>query len=450
MKKVRIGCGSSWSRDRLQPAKELVLNGQLDYICFDAMSEVTMSIAQVARANDTRIPPYDPYLDARMRPILKECVERGVRIITSAGWIDPVAAADKLVEIGKELGIPKLKVAAVSGSVITDRILDLDVDFLEDGKPVKEFRDSIISAEVYMGAEGIVKAIASGADVIVTSRIGDGCPYLAALVHELGWSMDDHHAVAKGMIIGHLMECGSQITGGCFADPGYKDVPNIADLGNPIVEVTDDKIVISILPDKGGIVSQATCQEQLLYEVQDPSTYICPDVIADLTKVRFREIGVNEVEVLIDGAGRPRTPTLKALIGLREGFVAEEMVLFAGPGALQRAEMTKDILEQRLKMAGLDAEEIRWDFVGLNAVHRESTPNMKFEPNEIVLRVAVKTKTRDDALKLGLEVDPLAVTGVYGIGKWGTHSPGTRVRPVVGLNSALVARSEISPKVTMR
>lgn len=443
MKRVRLGSGSSWSRDRLQPAGDLVLRGDIDYLCFDAMSEVTMSITQAAMLNDPNILPYDPYLPLRIRPILKDCVERGVRLITNSGWLDPLAAARKILEIAGELDVAKLKVAVVTGSVLGDRVLDMGLTFIEDGNSVSESRDIFISAEVYLGAEGIIQALQAGADIVVTSRVGDACMYLAALAHEFGWSLDDPSLAAKGMIIGHLLECGSQVSGGCFADPGYKDVPDIANLSNPIAEVTEDKIVITKLPGTGGTVSVATCKEQLLYEVQDPSRYYCPDVVADLTKVTFRQVTENEVEVIIDDAGLPKTPTLKALIGLREGFIAEEMVLFAGPGALNRAELTKQILAERFKKIGLKADEIRTDYIGLSAVHREATPHVNNDPYEIILRIALKAKTREEAAKLGVEVDTLAVNGPAGVGKWGTHSPGTRIRPIVGLNSALVPREQV-------
>ncbi len=220
-------------------------------------------------------------------------------------------------------------------------------------------------------------------------------------------------------------------------------MPDLANVGAPIAEVTQTTAFITKLPGTGGLVSEATCKEQLIYEVQDPASYLCPDCIADLTRVAFRQAGPDRVEVLIDQAGRPRTDTLKALIGLDEGYMTEEMVLFAGPGALARAELTQDILRQRFRKVGLAPREMRMDYVGLNAVHRESTPPARGEPYEVVLRIAIRTDTRAEAEKLRQEVDPLAVNGAYGTGKWATTSPGSRVRAVVGLNSALVPRHRV-------
>lgn len=449
MKRIRLGSATGWSRDRFEPASALVRDGNIDYLCFDSMSEVTMSAAQVARMENGETVPYDPYLDDRMRPIIKACKEKGIRIITNQGWLDPRAAAERILDIAQEEGVPDVKVVAVSGGLLLDRLEELDLTFTETGAHVLSSPDKIVSAETYLGAEGIVQALREGADIVITTRVADACVYLGPLAHEFGWDFNDHHLMAKGMIIGHLLECGCQVSGGYFADPDYKNVPDLHNVGNPIVEVTDARVIVSKLPNTGGVISEATCKEQLLYEVQDPSRYLCPDVIADLTHVTFKQIGKDQVEVFIDQAGLPKTPTLKALIGLEEGFMTEEMVLFAGPGALERAELTRQILTERFKRVELVADEIRMDYVGLNAVHRESSGVRSSSPYEVVLRIALKTRTRKEADKLRREVDPLAVNGASGTGKWATSSPGSRVRPVVGLSSALVPREKVPFSVSI-
>jgi hypothetical protein len=448
MKSITLGSATAWSRDRFEPAHDLLTLGNVDYLCFDAMSEVTMSAAQVSKLENPGSPGYDPYLARRMTPILREAKKRRARIITNSGWLDPVGAAELVVSLAEDLGLDDLRVAAVSGALLTDRIADMDLRFIETGEPICEYRERIVSAEAYLGAEGIVEGLRRGADVVVTTRVADACLFLGPMVHEFVWSLDDYHRIAAGMILGHLMECGAQISGGYFADPGYKDVPRLAELGNPILEVREDETAfIGKVPGSGGVVSAATCKEQLLYEVQDPAAYICPDVVADFTKVKFREVGADRVEVMIDRAGKPKTDTLKALVGVNEGFMTEEMILFAGPGAMERARLTENILRERFERVALRAEEIRMDYVGLNAVHRESSPNPEAPPYEVVLRVAVKTKAREEAEKLRMEVDPLAVNGAYGTGKWATSAPGSRVRPVIGLYSTLVPRSAIDVEV---
>lgn len=450
MKSVILGSATAWSRDRFEPAHDLLTLGNVKYLCFDAMSEVTMSAAQVSKLENPNSPGYDPYLARRMTPILRECKKRGAKIITNSGWLDPVGAAKLIISLAEDLGLEDLKVAAVSGGILTDRIADMGLRFTETGEPISDYRERIVSAEAYLGAEGIVEGLRQGADVIVTTRVADGCLFLGPMAYEFNWELDDHHRMAAGMILGHLVECGAQVCGGYFADPGYKDVPRLAELGNPILEVWEDHTAyITKVPGTGGVVSRATCKEQLLYEVQDPSAYFCPDVVADLTKVKFKEAGKDRVEVLIDRAGKPKTDTLKALVGIKEGFMTEEMVLFAGPGAMERAKVTEDILRERFQKVALDAEEIRMDYVGLNAVHRESSPPPGSPPYEVVLRVTVKTKAREEAEKLRVEIDPLAVNGAYGTGKWATSAPGSRVRPVIGLYSTLVPRSAIDVNVLL-
>jgi hypothetical protein len=448
--RVRLASATAWSRDRFGPAEDLVERGQIDYLCFESMSEVTMSAAQVALTENAALPGYDPYLESRLEPILKACVEKGIRIISNQGWLDPVAAAEKVIEIGKRLGLPKLKVAAVQGGNLIDRITDMSLNFIETGKPISGHGEHIVSAETYLGAEGIVEALKDGADVVITTRVADACLYLGPLAYEFDWDFSDHDLIARGMVIGHLMECGAQITGGYFADPGYKDVPDLSNLGHPIAEVSADEIIITKLEGTGGVVSAATCKEQLLYEVQDPSRYLGPDVVTDFTKVSFTEVGRNRVQVNVSHAGLPPTATLKALVGLREGYMAEEMVLFAGPGAMERAELTKQILRERFKLIALDAAELRMDYVGLNSIHREASPSPREAPYEVILRVALRTNDKKEAEKLRREIDPLAVNGAAGTGKWATSSPAARVRAVIGLFSCLVPRQEVSVQVLMK
>lgn len=450
---VRIGSGSGWARDRFGPALDLVQRGDLDYLCFDSMSEVTMSAAQVARRGATdpsSIPPYDPYLEARLGPLLAPAKERGVRIVTNQGWLDPDLAARRMVELAREQGIEDLTVAAVSSPDLTDDIIRLGLHFTEDGSPILERRADIVSAEAYLGAGGIIAALDAGADIVITTRVADGCLYLGPLAHHLGWDLSDADLVGRGMVVGHLMECGAQVSGGYYADPGYKDVPDLATIGNPIVEVGPDHVLISKLEGTGGLLDTGTCKEQLLYEVEDPGSYYCPDAIIDLTQVSFSQVGRDKVAVHIAPNGRPAPPTLKTLVGLVEGYLAEEMVIFAGPGAIDRARLTQEVLEQRFDHLGLQAQEVRFDYLGVNAVHREATPERhKDEPWEIVLRVAVKTTTMEAAALLQREIDPLAVNGASGTGKWATSNPGQRIRPIVGLSSCLVPREVVTSTLTL-
>jgi len=444
---MRLGAATSWSRDRFGPAEDLVKRGELQYLCFDSMSEVTMSEAQVKKIENPSIPGYDPYLEDRLSPIIKECKEKGIRIISNQGWLEPVLAAEKILDIAKSRGVNKIKVAAINGGILTDKIANMGLRFLETGELIADLRDSIVSAEAYLGAKEIVEALKNGADVVITTRIADACLYLGPLAYEFEWSFEDWDSLARGIVVGHLLECGSQVAGGYFADPEYKDVPDLANLGNPIAQVSEDNICITKLPGTGGAVSTGTCKEQLLYEVQDPRNYLCPDVVVDFTNVRFKSAGKDKVEIT-GGTGRPRPPTLKVLVGIREGYLAEEMVLFAGPGAMERAELTKSILLYRFQQINLKAKEIRMDYLEINSVHREASPSPSTTLYEVILRVAIKTDSIEEARKLRKEIDPMAVNGPSATGKW---SPmGNRVRPIVGLLSTLVPREEVSASVVYR
>jgi hypothetical protein len=448
-RKVRLGCATAWARDRFEPAADLVARGNIDYLCFESMSEVTMSAHQVARSANPALPAFDPYLRPRLEPVLRQCAEKGIRIISNQGWLDPAAAAREVRDLAEELGLARLKIAAVDGTLDPADLIAQDLTFVETGTPVSGERDHIVSTEVYLGATGIVAALQMGADVVITGRVADACLYLGPLAHEFGWDLSDEQAAARGMIVGHLMECGSQITGGYFSDPPYKIVPDLHRIGHPICEVDSETVSITKLEDTGGIVSEATCKEQLLYETQNPARYLGPDVVVDLGRVTFRQSGKDRVDVIMDNPGLPRPDTLKALVGLREGFIAEELVVFAGPSALQRARMTEDLLRRRFDEIGLVHEELRMDYVGLNSVHREASPPIAGEPYEVILRIAVKCADRENAGKLRREVDPLAVNGVSGTGKWATVSTGERIRPVIGMNSVLVPRSVVKTRITL-
>ena len=439
---MRIGCATAWSGDRFGPAHDLVERGRLDYLFFDSMSEATMSGAQIRRAEQPGLPGYDPYLERRLRPLLGECKRRSTRIVSNQGWLDPAAAAEAVARFAREDGVRGLTVAAVVPTALEPLLATAGLRFQETGGLVADALDDIVSAEPYLGAAPIVEALRGGADVVLTPRVTDSSMALGPLVHELGWSAWDE--LARGVVIGHLLECGTQVTGGNFADPGYDDVPGLADLGHPIADVDAGTAVIEKVPDSGGTVSTATCKAQLLWEVGDPARYVTPDVVADFTDIGFEQAGPDRVAVL-GGRGAPPPDTLKALIGVREGFLSEEMVLYAGPGALDRARLAEDVLRARLERLELDADALRFDYVGLNAVHREASPPAAHEPHEVALRVAVRAATRAEVAKLADAVAPMAVSGPIGTGKWGTLTE--RVRPVIGMRSALVPAALVPPAV---
>jgi hypothetical protein len=410
------------------------------------MAEATVSAAQVRARRDPGFPGYDTYLDDRMRAVLEPCMRQGTRIVSNQGWLNPDAAAKRIVELLQELGITGVKVASVNGALITDRVLALTDTIMETGKPTATLADTLISAEAYLGAEPIVEALRGGARIVVTGRVADPSLFLAPMMFEFGWDPLDHQKVGAGNAIGHLMECGAQVTGGYFSDPGFKDVPEPWNLGFPIAEVEPDgTVVITKVAGTGGAVTLQTVKEQMLYEVHDPARYLTPDVVVDFTQCRLEQVGPDRVKVT-GLTGTPRTSTLKVSIGCTEGFIGEDMFFYAGPGALRRAKLAKKVLEERFKIVGLEAEDLRIDFLGLNAIHGDATPPDAPEPYEIAVRAAARTRTREQAAKVGREIDGMAVSGIAHTGKRVPHQD--RTREVIGVWSSLVAREEVPARVT--
>lgn len=444
-KTLRIGSGAAWWGDRVEPAALNAERGELDYLCFETMAEATVSAAQVRARRDPSFPGYDTYLDDRMRAVLPACMRNGTRIVSNQGWINPTAAAKRIVELLQEIGVTGVKVAAVGGSLITDRVLELTDTILENGQPTHTLKPTLISAEAYLGAEPIVEALKAGAQIVVTGRVADPSIFMAPMMYEFGWDPLDHARVGAGNGIGHLLECGAQVTGGYFSDPGFKDVPEPWNFAFPIAEVeANGDVVITKVSGSGGAVTLQTVKEQMLYEVHDPANYITPDVVVDFTTATLEQVGPDRVRVT-GLSGKPRTPTLKVSIGCTEGFIGEDMFFYAGPGALRRAQLAKKVLEERFKIVKLDAEDMRVDFLGINAIHGDATPADAPEPYEIAVRVAARTRTREEAAKVGREVDGMAVSGIAHTGKRVPHQE--RTREVIGVWSSLVPREQVPASI---
>jgi hypothetical protein len=440
---IRIGAGAAWWGDRIEPAILNAEKGDLDYLCFETMAEATVSAAQVRMRRDPSFPGYDTYLDDRIKGVLPGCIRRGTKIISNQGWVNPNAAAERIVHWLREYGVKGWKVAAVGGSLITDRVLDITDTISENGQPTSTLQESMVSAEAYLGAEAIVEALKAGANIVVTGRVADPSIFMAPMMYEFGWDPLDHARLGAGSGIGHLLECGAQVTGGYFPDPGFKDVPEPWNLGFPIAEcLPDGSATISKVEGTGGVIDLRTVKEQILYEVHDPANYLTPDVVVDFTTAKLVQEGPDRVRITGIG-GKPRTPTLKVSIGCAEGYIGEDMFFYAGPGALRRAKLAKQILEERFKIVGLKAEDIRIDFLGMNAIHGAMSNGP--EPYEIAVRVAARTKTKEEALKVGREVDGMAVSGIAATGKRVPFQE--RAREVIGVWSSLVAREKVTPEI---
>ncbi|RAQ11256.1 ABC transporter substrate-binding protein [Burkholderia cepacia] len=438
-RRVRIGAGAGYSGDRIEPAVELAEHGQLDYLVFECLAERTIAIAQQARRQDPSL-GYDPLLDARMRAVLPVAAPKGVRIVSNMGAANPRAAARRTARIAQSLGVAGLKVAAVEGDDVLDVVLRGAFRFEESGDDVAAYRDRIVSANAYLGAAPIVDALAAGADVVLTGRVADPSLFAAPLIHAFGWRMDDWDTLGAATVVGHLLECAGQVTGGYFADPGYKDVPNLARLGFPIGEVAaDGSVTITKVPHAGGRVSAATCKEQLLYEIHDPARYLQPDVVADFTRVAVAEEAIDRVRVT-GGRGAARPDTLKVSVAYVDGYIGEGQISYGGPGARERARLALDIVRERLALTGVAATELRFDLIGVDALYGDATPAVRGEPAEVRVRVAGRAASAGEAARIGNEVETLYTNGPAGGG-----GAVKSTREVIAVQSVLLPRAAVTP-----
>ncbi len=421
---VRIGAGAGFADDRIDPAVELVERGDLDFLVFECLAERTIALRQLERRRDPRA-GFDPLLRDRMTAVLAIARERGVRIVTNAGAANPSGAAQVIADVARDASL-----ALRIGVVLGDDVLDL-LD-----------APDAISANAYLGSEGIVRALADGADVVVTGRVADAALFAAPLVHAHGWTMDDREHLASALVAGHLLECAGQVTGGYFADPGVNDVAGLADLGFPFADVdADGAVEISKVAGTGGVVNVRTCTEQLLYEVHDPAAYVTPDAVVDLSGARFTQAGESRVAVHGVRAGPPPT-TLKVSVGYPAGFVGEGEISYAGPGCLARADLALEILEKRLRDAGLDAEQFRFERIGVDAVHRGGGASAPPDAPEVRVRVAGRVRSEAAAERIGREV-----TGLWLNGPAGGGGARRTVTEEIEIRSTSVPRDLVHPRV---
>src|ERR1700730_7585233 len=305
MRTIRIASGAGCSGDRIEPPVELAEKGDIQYLVFECLGERTVALAQQARMKNPD-GGYDPLLEERMRAVLPVCAAKGIKIVTNMGAANPSAAARKTAEIAGSLGLSSLKIAAGIGDDVLDACTDRDLPIMEFDGPIKQLGNRLLSANAYLGAGPIAEALGGGADIVITGRASDPALFLAPMIHAFGWAMDDWNLLGQGTVAGHLLECAGQITGGYFADPGYKDIPDPARLGFPIGEVGEDgSLVITKVAGSGRAVRGQTCKEKLLYEVSDPTRDLQPDVVADFSQVKVEEIAPDRVRVSGGGGKQP-------------------------------------------------------------------------------------------------------------------------------------------------
>ncbi len=402
-----------------------------------------MALAQLERRQQPD-KGFDPLLLDRMRAVLPTCLAKGTRIISNMGAANPLQAGHEVLRVARELNQQGVKVAVVQGDDVLAQLLKdgLDLPLLDSDAPLSSLQDRLISANAYLGADALLPALQTDAQVILCGRVADPALFLAPLMHHFGWAANDWPTLGQGILIGHLLECAGQITGGYFADPGCKDVPNLARLGFPLAEVrSDGSAVITKVAGSGGCVSVATCTEQLLYEIENPARYLQPDVVADFSQVHLTPDGPDRVRAT-GASGQPRPDTLKVTVGYHDGYIGEGQMGYAGPGCVARGQLALELVRQRLQDAGLGQLEARYELIGINSLLPQAEASS--EPNEVRLRVAVRTATRQHAQLVANEVEALYTNGPAA-GGGATKS----VREVVAAAAVLVPRDWTQPQVTV-
>ena len=431
---VRIGSGAGFSGDRLDAAVVLAERGDLDWLGLECLAERTIALAQLRRRRDPAT-GFDPGLERRMRALLPIMARQRFRMITNMGAANPLAAGETIVRVARELGVA-VRVAVLTGDDVLAQ-LDLGMPALETGRPLHT-HGAIVSANAYLGIDALLPTLATAADVVITGRVADPSLFVAPLAHAFAWDPLDFDRIARGTCIGHLLECAGQLCGGYFADPGVKDVPDMAHLGFPFADVTPDgDALFGKVAGTGGRITLATAKEQLLYEVTDPHGYVTPDVVADFSGVLLRDNGPDRIGV--GGAcGRTRPERLKVSVGYVAGFVGEGEIGYAGRNAVARARLAGEIVRERLaeRFAAL-----RIDLVGSTSLHGRALDESA-RPYEVRLRVAGRAATVEDAAEIGHEVEALYTNGPAGGG-------GARryVHEQIGIVSTLIARDAIRAEV---
>jgi hypothetical protein len=444
---IRIASGQGFWGDLRTAPVDQVRKGPIDYLVMDYLAEVTMSIMQKQKLKDPSL-GYAKDLVPLIGEILPDIIQKNIRVITNGGGVNPIACREAIYSIARERGIKGLRIGVVSGDDLLpdlDRLVDDGVMFanMETGEPFASIRSRIVSANAYLGAEPIVQALARGAQIIITGRTTDTGLTLAPMIHEFGWSADDWDRIAAGTVAGHILECGAQSTGGNFLGD-WKSVPDLAHVGFPIAEAyPDGRVVITKHEKTGGLVSEATIKEQLLYEIGDPRTYITPDGIADFTSIQLKHAGTNRVEV--SGVrGRPATEFLKVSMAYHDGYTAFGTLTYAWPEAVEKARKAEEILRTRLEDHGYVFDEIRAEILGYNSCLGPNAPLMQ-EMNEVVLRVGVRGKDREAIEGFSREIAPLVLTGPPSV----TGFAGGRPRPsdVMAYWPALIPKTCVTPIV---
>jgi len=447
--KIRIASGQGFWGDLIDAPYHQVTKGEIDYLVMDYLAEVTMSILQKQKNKN---PDFGyardiPDLMKRILPIIKE---KRIKIITNGGGVNPIACAEAVINVAKELKIKDLKIGVILGDDISKRIDEIlaygcELNNMDTWESIKNVKDKLLSANVYFGAFPIVEALKQDADIVITGRTTDTGLTLAPMIYEFGWKPDDYNLLSAGTVAGHILECGAQSSGGNFLGD-WESIPNIAEIGFPIAEAyPNGEVVITKHKNTGGKVTFETVAEQLVYEIGDPVQYITPDCVADFTSIKLEDLGNDRVKVY-DVRGKPETEFYKVSCSYADGYSASASLTYSWPQALTKAKAADKILRKRLELLNLRYDEIRTEFIGYNACHGPLLTKLDEDLiNEIMLRVAVRSHDYNSVERFGKEIAPLILTGPPSV----TGFAGGRPKPseVVAYWPALIPKKLVKPEV---
>lgn len=447
MKKIRIGAAQGFYGDTIEPAIATAKYGHVDYLSFDCLAELTMAILVKDKKRNPEL-GYTRDITTSMKSLLPYLKEKGIKLLTNAGGINPIGAQQEVIRVAKSLGLNDLKVAVVTGD---NMIQDIDwyiengvsLNHMETGKSIHEVKDRLLFANAYLGAQPIVEALRAGADIVVTGRTTDTAQFLAPLIYEYNWSEDDWNRLASGVFMGHLLECSAQSTGGNFSGD-WEAIENPDVIGYPIAEINPSgDFVITKVEERGGLVSVETVKEQMLYEIHNPAAYITPDVVVDLTQVKLQEIDKNKVQITgVKGKAKPEA--LKAVMGYEDGYMGQVLMGFSWPDALKKARKANDIIRKQVKNNNLVYEEIQDSYLGYDSIHGPLAKEPKEELNEVYLRMAVKAKDKREVTQFNRLFPPLFLNGPPAAGAFFGNIP---PRQLLGMWSTLIPRELIEENV---
>jgi hypothetical protein len=438
--RLLVGCAAGFSGDRTDAAlpvvETLIRRGRPAVLIFETLAERTLALAQLARKSNPE-GGFEPLLDELLSPVLARCLEHGIRIVSNFGAANPRGAARRIHALARELGCRRPRIAVVAGDDVSspDRRPALLRALGAAGEGIE-----VASANAYLGADAVAAALRAGADIVVSGRVADPSLTVGAALAHFGWAEDDWDRLARATMAGHLLECGAQVTGGYYADPGYKDVPGMASLGFPIAEIESEGDCTMTKADvTGGVLDEHTVKEQLLYEVHDPVAYLTPDVTADITGAEVREIARDTVR-LTGVRGHPRPATLKVNVFHENGWLGEGEISYAGYGAEARARLAADTLRERLRGCG----PLRIDLIGVTSVFGDDAGRWldarpAGEATDVRLRVAMNHRDKRIAERL-----PREVTALYTCGPAGGGGVRTALRVRLGTLSCAFPR-ELAP-----